>query len=415
LRSTAQSVFLKGYFVDNTGQKSECYIHPENWKYDTYLSYRLHLLDSLNQRPVNQLREFGIYSKAKYILSGIELHHPEDKPDNPEWTDKNVLLNVVVEGRNSLYSSLFGSSVYFFSREATGPIVFLSPRAITSDSTVGAFQEFLFQQFNCRNNQSEYFHSLKYDATSLSGHFLANNRCLGLEGISYPGLSSMMRLPEADKVRSEPVQSVSERSTLSENSSPEAKPAEKPNWHYVSVEINPLLRQILNFSDEPTPTNNPFQFQYASNSKLTGKGLAAAFSYSRFKLSDNSNGNDFETITREMAIRIGYERKLQAGNRWIYLYGFDFLILGGKDETTLSDFGSPITITTKQSGWGMGPRAGIMFQLASQVVIGTETSLYYTSVVRTEKFPGSPDAKQRRRTIELTLPVAILLGIRLGR
>jgi len=412
LWSAAQSVFLKGYFIDKTGLKSECYIRPENWGYDTYLSYRLHLLDSIHKKPIHELREFAIYSKVKYILSGLTLNRPEDKPDNPEWNGGNALLNVIVEGKNSLYASLIGGKIYFFCREAASSIVLLSPRTSPGDSTRKAFQEFLFQRFNCQNNQAEYFYSLGYDAPALSRHFLANNRCLGLEGISYPGLGSMMQLPEAEKVLTKQEDRAgSESNTLSEKNDTETVPAEKPNWHYVSVEINPLIRQILNFSDEPTPTNNPFQFQFASNSKSTGQGLAAAFSYLRQKFSDNSNGNNLETITREIVMRVGYEHKLQAGSRWIYLYGFDFLMIGGKDETALGN----LTITTKRSGWGMGPRAGILFQLAGQVVIGTETSFYYTSVVRTENFPDVPEAKQRTQRIELTLPIVLLLGIRLGK
>lgn len=418
-----QAVFLKGYFIDNTGYRSECFIRPETWRQDSYLSYRLHLLDTLHQKPVVELREFAIYGKVKYIISNVYVDRPKDSPENSHWLEDKALLNVLVEGKSSLYFTLIGNNSYFFCREAAGLIILLSPVQLAGDTTAKSFHQLLKDRFNCPAKPDSYFRTIKYNTTNLAEHFIDNNRCLGLEPITYSGLSSLLWVGEAQQVPQKPAQAVNSDPSLNgpvtdEQEKPDqhaAQSTDKPNWHYVSVEINPLIRQVFNFSDEPTPTNNPFQFQYAINSQNTGRGFAGAFSYAREKFSDNSNGNDFETITRDVVLRLGYERKQLAGSRWIYLYGIDFLIIGGKDETTLfNDFDS-ITITTTQSGFGIGPRAGILFQLAGQVFIGTETSFYYTSVVRVEKFPDVPEARQRTQKIELTLPVAIFLGIRLGK
>ncbi|QOI96783.1 MAG: hypothetical protein HRU69_04425 [Flammeovirgaceae bacterium] len=381
-------------------------------------------MDTLHQKPVVELREFAIYGKVKYIISNVYVDRPEDSPQNPEWLEQKVLLNVLVEGKSSLYFTQVENKRYFFCREAAGLIILLSPTPAVTDTTAKSFHLLLRNRFNCQGNPDSYFRSLKYETANLSEYFVFNNRCLGLEAITYPGLGSLVWVGEAQKVPKQAARPVSEGKPESQSiitdkqESPEQNTVQtstKRNWHYINVEINPLIRQVLNFSDESTPTNNPFQLQYAANNKTTGVGFAGAFSYAREKFSDNSNGNDFETITRDFVLRLGYEHKQQAGTRWIYLYGYDLLIIGGKEETTLDNFGGGITITTKRSGWGMGPRGGIMFQLATQVFIGTEVSLYYSSVVRTEEFPDVPETKQRTQKIEVNLPVAIFLGIRLGK
>ncbi|MCK6616778.1 MAG: hypothetical protein L6Q51_03965 [Cyclobacteriaceae bacterium] len=416
--ANSQSVFLKGYLIDNTGYRTECFIRPENWQLNSYLNFRLHLLDTLHQKPVVELREFAIYGKVKNILSNVYVDRPEDRPENSEWLEQKVLLNVLVEGKSSLYFAQVENKGYFFCREAAGLIILLSPIPAVTDTTAKSFHRLLRSRFNCQGNPDSYIRTLKYEKPILSEYFIANNRCLGLEAITYPGLSSLVWVGEAQPVPQQPVQAVVKNEPALDNQkSPQqtnVQSTDKHKWHYVNVEINPLIRQVLNFSDEPTPTNNPFQLQYAVNNKTTGVGFAGAFSYARQKFSDNSNGNDFETIARDFVLRLGYEHKQQAGARWIYLYGYDLLLIGGKEETTLDNFGGGITITTKRSGWGMGPRGGIMFQLASQVFIGTEVSLYYSSVVRTEEFPDTPETKQRTQKIEVNLPVAIFLGLRLG-
>src|SRR4051812_37427211 len=63
------------------------------------------------------------------------------------------------------------------------------------------------------------------------------------------------------------------------------KPVRQFN-HYVGIQANELLKQLLNFSDNNTAVDNPYFLVYSINHNATGWGAHIGIGYDYNKVSD---------------------------------------------------------------------------------------------------------------------------------
>jgi hypothetical protein len=189
------------------------------------------------------------------------------------------------------------------------------------------------------------------------------------------------------------------------------------SYHYIGFQANQLLRQLLGSAGGES---NPFTFTYSFNSVKTGGGLSFGLGFKTRNVDDNdaSIGLKRNTKSHNMAFRVGYELKKEIGRRWIAGYGFDLFSDGGKSVTTVStNFSTESTTTTKTSGFGLGPRLSLLFNISEKIHLGTETTFVFHSVKTSSKidFPINPTANetsQKENTLEVGVPSALFLVIR---
>lgn len=121
----AQISYQKGYFIDNSNQKTECLIKNLDWKNnpETFL-YKLTEAEKAKEASIQNIKEFGVYSKNKYIKVTVDIDmsrtHLEDltKNRNPEMEKQTLFLKVLIEGKANLYYFEKGSAKrYFFNKE----------------------------------------------------------------------------------------------------------------------------------------------------------------------------------------------------------------------------------------------------------------------------------------------------------
>lgn len=419
----AQTAYEKGYFIDKYNQRTECYIKAEAWKADSRFSYLLDLKNQPLTKPLSEVKEIGVAGVFKIRHTKVLIDMSGDESplisytSEPEWHTEELFLWTLVDGHLSLYAfETNGLKRYFFSI-GNGPIEQLVYKKYHTTSGISlneTYKQTLFDTVNCGSYPRTYFENLPYQEQALVKHFLAENTCRGSAAQAYliEPQNNALTLPSTRQLdeREKPKPAVVE---VKEPAEPRKVPVfTGPRIRYVGVEVNPLLRQIINLNPNSTPTNNPFGLHYESNSTKTGRGWATGLTFTRTRFKDDSNGTLRETVERDIAFRIGYDRKHQMGKRWIVAHGYDLVFGGAKSRTEADQFGVTVLTETKTNYWGIGPRAGLMFLLSEYITLGTETTYYLRFITDKTRLTGLPDAKQTTSEFKLTVPVVLILSIR---
>jgi hypothetical protein len=411
----AQALYEKGYFKDQNNVVTEGYIKVEDWSSLRFLSYMRTASDIPKNKPLSEIKEFFIGDYVKMVratvtidISGDEagLHSYEKEP---EWHSENLFLRVLVEGKVNLY--LFegdGLTRFFYQRRDSGIVQLVNKRYKTSSGTEtnDEFRNTLSIHFNCADSARSYFRKISYAEEPLINHFTWENQCLGADPIVFKSPLKVELIENNTKLVNLALEKAND--TLAKN-----KGSKRKNNRYFAIEINPLLRQLIDLNSSNNSNNNLFAIQYSVNSTTTGRGVNYGLTYGRSKFSDDSNNTTRNTIDRNFSFRIGYERKTKWGKKWIALHGYDLLISGSKNRTESSQNNNSISIESRSKGWGVGPRLGLMFNLGSRIFLGTETTYYLQYFTTNQEITNQPNSEQKSSNFGLMLPTTIFLIARL--
>src|SRR5687768_16681111 len=86
--------------------------------------------------------------------------------------------------------------------------------------------------------------------------------------------------------------------------------------HYIGVQANQLLRQIINFSSSSvTATDNPYLLIYSANLVKSGWGLQAGMGYNYQKIEDKEAPGNRASKFNDFFGRIGLGKKLKLGKK----------------------------------------------------------------------------------------------------
>ena len=155
---------------------------------------------------------------------------------------------------------------------------------------------------------------------------------------------------------------------------------------YAGVQANQLLKQLINLNNNNTPINNPYLFTYAIYSVKSGWGVHAGIGYAYKKTTDKNSPANHESRINDLTYRIGGGQTLMLGKKFEAAYGLDFIGQYKLDKTfttSVTDFGngkdsSATTVTSKTTGYGLGPRFALSFHISDRVLLGTESTYYYS-------------------------------------
>jgi hypothetical protein len=195
----------------------------------------------------------------------------------------------------------------------------------------------------------------------------------------------------------------------------------KNSNRYIGVQINQLIRQILNFSSSSTAVNNPYLITYAVNSRQTGWGANFGLGYTFNEFNDGDAFLRRRTKINDFFFRVGFERKSGFGKRWILSSGIDALIdlQNNTTRTTQSGISPSNTTTTKNknNGWGLGPRVTLNYTITDRMLIGTEATYYFKSLkntIETQGQGGVSDDKttEKSKRFQLVVPAVIFMVLK---
>jgi long-subunit fatty acid transport protein len=189
--------------------------------------------------------------------------------------------------------------------------------------------------------------------------------------------------------------------------------------HYVGIQANQLIKQLLNLGGSTSAINNPYLITYSVNSNSNGVGLNLSFGY----VLDETSGGDFQsqvtTKINEFFFRVGIEKKSQLGKRWILSAGGDIVAdnKSNRTETKFNGSDTPSVEEDKVDGFGTGFRVGLNFHITDKILLGTEANYYFkfinTSNTLTQPFGSPVKHSDDSRKFQLNVPAVLFLVVKL--
>lgn len=204
-------------------------------------------------------------------------------------------------------------------------------------------------------------------------------------------------------------------------------PHEKKFDHYFAVQLNDLLRQVFTFNATTAAANtNPFLFTYNLTHRKSGWGIRAGIGATISSTTTNDNITKRTSDVKNMQGRIGVEKMFNLSDRWSTGAGADFIVKNNDNNTTaITNQTYTVTVKTRtqETSYGGGAMAWLRYSISSRVLIGTETSFYYTSgkikqtIISTDDgpFQNYSESKTDNGATEgkLSVPVVFYLTVKI--
>lgn len=192
----SQISFEKGYYIDNSNQKTNCLIKNIDWKNNpTEFEYKLSENSESKKASIKLIKEFGIDNVSKYIRSNVNIDRSSEKFNQlsnhrkPIFKEEELFLKVLVEGKANLYLFEDGNLIrYFYNTEDTviEQLVFKSYK--TSNYKIGknnSFKNQLWNNLKCPDFKISKVENLDYQKNDLINFFVEYNECNGEKSIIY--------------------------------------------------------------------------------------------------------------------------------------------------------------------------------------------------------------------------------------
>jgi hypothetical protein len=153
--------------------------------------------------------------------------------------------------------------------------------------------------------------------------------------------------------------------------------------HYVGIQVNELVKQILSLSGEDSP-EHPYYLNYTINHSKTGWGINSGFGYIIKNTTEGDAINQNKNEITQLSFRIGPEKKFYMGKKMILAVGVDYTIFQNRnisdvrlDQGQNNFVQTTVEEITKSTGYG--PRASFSYRLSKWVLVGTELTYYHSS------------------------------------
>ncbi len=187
---SSQIRFEKGYFIDNSSQRIECFIKNLDWKKNPIeIEYKLNELDKESVKGIDYVKEFGIYGEVKYTRANVEIDRSSKRLNNlsidrnPTFEEELLLLRVLVEGKANLYQYQdFNLTRYFYKLDGDiEQLVFKKYNVSGKLSENNTFRLQLWNNLKCNKTDIAKIKSIDYNKEDLTDFFLEYNTCNSIQ------------------------------------------------------------------------------------------------------------------------------------------------------------------------------------------------------------------------------------------
>lgn len=184
----AQINYEEGYFINNTNEKTNCFIKNLNWKNNpTEFNYKLSENSEIEKGNIETIKEFGITDEFKYKRFIVDIDRSSDltkyvsSHKQPIFKKEKLFLNILVEGKANLYS-YEGKNLnrYFYKLENKPIEQLVYKKYIVSENKVGKnnyYKQQLLNNLKCQNISKDRFEFIKYYKKELINLFNDFNNC----------------------------------------------------------------------------------------------------------------------------------------------------------------------------------------------------------------------------------------------
>lgn len=202
----AQISFEKGYYIDNSDQKKECFIKNDDWADSPIdFKYKVSENDDVKTIAIDSVKEFAIYNISKYVRKTVKIDQSSEDIDelstdkNPVFNEKQLFLKVLIEGKANLYEA-GNSKKYFYNVDSSNiqQLIFKSYLAYNNSlisegkpdyniKVNNQFRQQLWENLKCSSISMDDLMKLDYKKTSLINVFIEYNKCSSSDFINYEG------------------------------------------------------------------------------------------------------------------------------------------------------------------------------------------------------------------------------------
>ena len=192
LNCYSQISFKKGYFIDNTEEKSDVLIRHVDWRSNPVtFEYKLSEESEIRSAGIDSIREFGVYNISKFIRAKVKIDRSSDninklsKIKEPILKEEELFLNLLVEGKANLFQYNDGPvRRYFFSKENSGIRQLVYKRYLIRSVKIGtnnSFRQQLWSELKCADLHIEEYDDIEYNREDLVKIFRRYNKCQDTE------------------------------------------------------------------------------------------------------------------------------------------------------------------------------------------------------------------------------------------
>jgi hypothetical protein len=207
--------------------------------------------------------------------------------------------------------------------------------------------------------------------------------------------------------------------------------------HYIGVQANQLIKQLINLNASNSTISNPYLLTYAVCFSKNGFGLQGGIGYSYDETEDKLPLTRVTKIN-ELFYRIGLIRKTMISKKWQLGYGMDFISgyqFNKTNSSSVSVIGSQIDSSSsvsanKTTAAGGGIELSLGFHITEKIMLGTEATYYYSNAkvkqnvfatdkittasfqVTTTESVTNDNLEKNKKTVTFTIPVALFLIIK---
>ena len=184
----SQISFEEGYFVTVEDEEITCLIKNLDWRnHPKELKYKLSLSSNVEHIKIDSIKKFGINQAIKMIKSNVNIDVSNNnismltKSRAPLLEEQEVLLNVLVEGKASLFSyQSNGVGKFFYSVDGSKIEQLIFKKYINRKKEIvenNSFRQQLRNDLKCQSIYLFQFEKLGYNEANLVELFTLYNMC----------------------------------------------------------------------------------------------------------------------------------------------------------------------------------------------------------------------------------------------
>lgn len=187
---------VSGYYIKNSGERINGFFKEG----DFYNSESLYFKSAENDEYIllspQMIKEYGIGDQFKFKKFDVKIDASQSRSArtystnrDPDWQDKMVFLNYIVEGDASLYSyKVDGETKYFYSlaSQDIAPTQLVYKKYTNNGAVLenNAYRQDLFVKLQC-NDENIVGGGLNYNESSLKGAVTRYNECKKSQQTTY--------------------------------------------------------------------------------------------------------------------------------------------------------------------------------------------------------------------------------------
>ncbi len=188
---SAQINFEKGYFIDNTDQKIECFIKNIDWKNNPLeFEYKLAENEMTKTATIKDAKEFCVYNHSKFVRSVVEIDKSNERLNafiydkEPKFEQEVLFLRVLVEGKAVLYKYINPPIIKYFYSVDGEPVKQLVYKKYMTRNENGVekflennlYKQQLNSEVKCGNSTIN-MSNFRYVEKDLTNYFKEYNKC----------------------------------------------------------------------------------------------------------------------------------------------------------------------------------------------------------------------------------------------